>query len=197
MGAKTTCWRRISACSGCPFKSEPARSLGTPFSADVMWVGVSAKPRSTSLDPRTPTGRVVSRIEERLSQVRFYRTNLVKCPTTDPSGRMRVPVAEEIQRCLALLRSEIDRVRPCVVVGLGTVVSRALFEWAGGDWEFNGFGNRIRYRVYSSPQISLLPVHHPSYMLVYRRRKIEHYIDCIARAIHGAVSPFSPVARNR
>lgn len=57
-----------------------------------------------------------------------YSTDLVRCLPFDADGKWRHPHPQEIANCLPWLETEIELVRPRVVVLLGTHAVRAFFE---------------------------------------------------------------------
>ena len=171
-------------------KKSTRRRTKTPLKADVMWVGISMKPLKESLDDSTATGRVVTTIERRLHGHTFHRTNLVKFSPLDNAGRLRLPAAKEIEHGLKVLHSEIDHVRPRVVIALGAIVSKTMIAATEDPSRFDGVGKRIRYRSYAFRGISLVPVHHPSYILIYKRQRLQDYIAQLTKIIREVLRPF-------
>ena len=88
------------------------------------------------------------------------------------------------QCCFKNLLAEIAEVKPKVVILLGEKVCSAvekklnikLKRWRGFEYfaiEYNG--------------IWYLPVQHPSYIYVYKRKEAEKYVEKVAEAIGKAV----------
>jgi DNA polymerase len=78
-----------------------------------------------------PAGRMLDDAIARAGLVRdqLYVTNAVKHFKWEPRGKRRLhktPAQQEIDACGAWLDSEIERVRPQVIVALGTTAARAL-----------------------------------------------------------------------
>jgi DNA polymerase len=108
-------------------------------------------------------GELLTRIIERgmgLSRDTVYIANIVKCrPTVDQlMQRDRPPDPSEVAACSPYLLSQIDIIRPEVIVALGSPSTRFLLKTGTGitklrgTWgEFNG--------------IPVLPTFHPSYVL--------------------------------
>jgi DNA polymerase len=95
-----------------------------------------------------------------LSRTEVFLTNIVKFrpAAARQTTNNRPPTAEEIAACLALLRAEIDIVRPDCIVALGPTAAAGLLDNAvgvtalRGSWhEFQGVPVRVTF--------------HPSYLL--------------------------------
>lgn len=109
---------------------------------------------------------------------------MVKCPPIDKNGKLRYPNQAEIDCCFKNLLAEIAEVKPKVVILLGGKVCSAvekklsikLKHWRGFEYfatEYNG--------------IWYLPVQHPSYIYVYKRKEVEKYVEKVAEAIGKTV----------
>lgn len=142
-----------------------------------MFVGLSAKPETNDLCPTTNTGKVIAAIEERIAAgIGIYRTNAVKCAPLDKSGKLRYPTDSEMLACLPYLRKEIKTVAPRVIVPLGGLVSRFLLQHMGDGRQFSGFSPDFSYDTYSLPFGHAMPIHHPSYIWIYKRKRIDEYV---------------------
>ena len=150
---------------------------------DTLWVGISAKIREEPLSETTNTGKLVKQIEAACGKP-GYKTNLVKCPPVDKNGKLRYPNQAEIDCCFKNLFAEIAEVKPKVVILLGEKVCSAvekkldikLKRWRGFEY-FATKHNSIWY----------LPVQHPSYIYVFKRKEAEKYVEKVAEAIGKAV----------
>ena len=146
---------------------------------DALWVGISAKIGEKPLSGTTNTGRLVKQIEAACGRL-GYKTNLVKYK----NGKLRYPNQAEIDCCFKHLLAEIAEVKPKVVILLGEKVCSAvekkldikLKRWRGFEY-FATEHNGIWY----------LPVQHPSYIYVYKRKEAEKYVEKVAEAIGKAV----------
>ena len=109
---------------------------------------------------------------------------MVKCPPVDKNGKLRYPNHAEIDCCFKNLLAEIAEVKPNVVILLGEKVCSAvekklnikLKRWRGFEY-FATEHNGIWY----------LPVQHPSYIYVYKRKEAEKYVEKVAEAIEKIV----------
>jgi DNA polymerase len=154
-------------------------SARAPLFPTVMWVGISDKPFLAPLAPETPTGSVISRIERTLRGLSFHRTNLVRRAPLDAHGRLRYPTREEMARGADALVLELQHVQPRIVVTLGAAVSKTVVEDVAQSGRFTGLGGSFRYSPRRGNNFLVLPVHHPSFILIYRRRKLRQYIRAI------------------
>lgn len=149
-----------------------------------MFIGLSAKPDTDDLCPTTNTGKLVAAIEDRIaSGIGVYRTNAVKCAPLDASGKLRYPTDREMKACLPVLRDEIERVAPRVIVPLGGQVSRFLLQHLGDDTPFAGFCPDFFYETYSLESLRAMPIHHPSYIWIYRRKRMEEYVEKVGEKL--------------
>lgn len=156
----------------------------TPTTAAVMFIGLSAKPGTDDLCPTTNTGKLIAAIEDTLvSSLGIYRTNAVKCAPLDSTGKLRYPSEKELQACLPALRNEIELVAPRVIVPLGGQVSRFLLQHLGEGLEFAGFDSGFSYQTYSLALGQAMPIHHPSYIWVYRRKRIDEYVKAVGNQL--------------
>ncbi len=156
----------------------------------VMWVGISDKPSTEPLATSTATGKVVDEIERELTGLSFHRTNLVKFAPLDKTGRLRYPTREEMAQGTDSLLEEVEELQPRVVVTLGAAVSKVVIERVSQESRFTGLGNSFSYAPRSTSRFCVLPVHHPSFVLVYRRKKLQSYIAAICKWIMEIIAHF-------
>ena len=95
-----------------------------------------------------------------------YIANVVKC--RPPNNR--VPMPEEVDKCLPFLKEQINVVRPEVIVTLGAVATKALLNTSNGI-------SRLRGKWCSFENIPLLPTFHPAYLLRQESAKKEAWQD--------------------
>lgn len=173
--------RVCKKCSLC-FNQEPL--LDVEKKCQVFWVGLSAKKIKTSMDfplsPDTNSGMLIKKIEETCDNIKTYKTNLVKCLPLNNEHKLRYPNSVEIDCCFENLIREIQTMSPQIVFLLGEKVYSAiekkmkieLKKWNGYEYQYNLF-NGIYY----------VPIHHPSYIYVYKRKEIQDYIDGVEKII--------------
>ncbi|HXD77733.1 MAG TPA: uracil-DNA glycosylase family protein [Puia sp.] len=151
--------------------------------SQIFWVGLSAVKLSQGeegvpLSQNTPTGKLVYEIEKPFTKtLSFYRTNLVKCAPM-LNGKIRYPTKQEMSWCFPNLEEEIAILNPKVIILLGKQVSNFVVDEGKVSLDEN-----FSYRYYSKNNIHYIPVHHPSYVLVYKRKNIQTYISNIQTLI--------------
>lgn len=174
------------ACSGCKVRVHPEAGA---HKAHIMFVGLSAKPGTEALCASTNSGRLIGEIAERIGEsLAVHKTNLVKCAPLGRDGKLRYPSSSEMQACLPRLLVEIDYHVPRVIVPLGGQVSRFLLDVLLSSRGFKGFRNDFSYDTFSFAGGFIVPVQHPSYVWIYRRKRITEYVDGVARHLRQAVS---------
>jgi DNA polymerase len=187
----TTALSQIASCSACLLGRNQRPLLDIPRLADVFWVGLSAvkvhRVETTKpLASDTRSGKLVEDIEARLDKVSFYRTNLVKC-YPESNGKIRYPRRDEMKCCFPNLVSEVEVMAPRVVLLLGRQVANYVFIQLGTS-SFS-LGSGFDYTALVVGGVAYVPVHHPSYVLVYQRGCLASYIDHICRVIREHVPP--------
>lgn len=174
----------IRTCDKCGLCKHQRPLIDSACECQVFWVGLSAKlslsENEKPLAPTTNSGSILCEIEERCTNVSTYRTNIVKCAPIDESGKLRYPNKKEIGVCLPHIEDEIKELSPRIVFLLGNKVTEAVSKqysinfkkWCAFDYTFVKHEN-----------IYFVPVHHPSYIYVYKRKQIPDYIHSIANII--------------
>jgi DNA polymerase len=167
----------IMKCERCGLCKYQTPLLDDIRDCQIFWVGLSAKRvnfyNEKPLSPSTNSGSILCTVEERCSGIGMYRTNLVKCLPLNESGKLRYPNKAEIDICLPNLRAEINELSPQIIFLLGGKVidavsksySLSLEKWS----EFN-------YTATEYDDKYFVPVHHPSYVYVYKRKRISEYV---------------------
>ena len=100
------------------------------------------------------SGRLLDKLvhqELGLGRAQVYIANVVKCR---PPGN-RDPLPAEIESCRPYLESQLELVRPSVVVTLGNFATRLLLGTTEGI-------RRLRGRVYPFGDGHLVPTYHPA-----------------------------------
>lgn len=121
---------------------------------DVLWVGLSAKTINSNSDNAplgidTNTGKIIHMIEADLGKYAFLRINLVKCLPLDQDDRLRYPTSREMKSCYCHFLSEVAYLGPRLVFLLGSKVA------------------------------TFVPVHHPSFIHIYKRKQLDLYVSSI------------------
>lgn len=143
-----------------------------------------------------PAGAVLDRglKQAGIDRDQAYVTNVVKHFKWRPAGKRRLhqkPNAEEIAACRPWLETEIDLVRPAVVVCLGATAAQALLGSA-----FRVSRQRGQF-VSWSREPGIIATVHPSSILrapdeEARQREMEAFVadlSVVARSLDGATGP--------
>ncbi len=147
-----------------------------------MWVGLSAvkvqcTTTETPLSNSTNTGKLIAEIEKKNNNVNFYKTNLVKClPIKDQ--KIRYPKKEEMKSCFGHLTEEIEEFKPKIVFLLGKQVADFVSE------KNSELSSTYDYDTVKKNNVIYVSVHHPSYILVYKRKELDAYIRGISKIIN-------------
>lgn len=152
-----------------------------------MWVGISAKPpkNGTAVSPlseESNSGKIIKKIENSLPNLSFYKTNLVKCPPLTTDGKLRYPTEKEQDHWYPSFINELKSVQPKLVFVLGSLVSNYIFK-KNGVKKIKGFDPNFKYEWFDINNVHFVPIHHPSYIHVYKRKKIESYVRSIKNLI--------------
>ena len=154
--------KEIENCTNCDLCKNQRPLLDNKVSCDVMWVGLSAKKvldvnTDTPLGDNTNSGKLIKLIEEELTDLTFYKTNLVKCLPLD-NNKLRYPTTLEMEACIHNLILEVNILKPKVIFALGKVTYNFISKYLKGNFK-------------------LIYIEHPSYIFVYKRKFIDDYIE--------------------
>lgn len=173
--------RKCQKCGLC-FNQKPL--LDKKKKCEVFWVGLSAKKVLSDVDiplsPDTNTGKLIQKIEELLCEVTTYKTNLVKCVPLNEQSKLRYPNKKEMDTCFENLQTEIAELSPKIVFLLGEKVYSSVGKHLNIDFhKWNEFD--YYYKEYEGTYY--VPIHHPSYIYVYKRKNIDDYVHSIEKLI--------------
>jgi DNA polymerase len=116
-------------------------------------------------------GQLLTKIIENvldLSRESVYIANVIKC--RPPQNRN--PEADEVETCQPFLFSQIDAIKPQVIVALGAFAAQTLLE--SGETI-----SRLRGKVYEYRGASLIPTFHPAFLLRSPTRKRDVWEDML------------------
>jgi uracil-DNA glycosylase family 4 len=128
------------------------------------------------LSPLTRSGALLAEIERVYPKTLFYKTNLVKCLPL-AKDKIRYPIKEEMERCYTNFEDELRAARPKLVFLLGKQV--ASFVYQKIDAGIVDLNNDFEFAAITTGGVTYVPVHHPSFILVYKRQAIKKYIKGI------------------
>ena len=171
----------IRAFEGCALKDTAANTVirdGNP-EAHIMVIGEApgAEEDRRGLPFVGPAGKLLDRMLAAIGLDRetVLITNIV---FWRPPGN-RNPSADEIAACLPFARRQIELVRPQVLVAVGGIAAKALFETSEGITRLRG-----KWRDYTSPglesPIAAMATFHPAYLLRQPLQKREAWQDLLA-----------------
>lgn len=127
----------------------------------------------------TNSWKVISQLEESCEGVSIYKTNLVQWVPLDEEWKIRYPNAKEKEKWLNNLLEEIEKIKPKIVYLFWKQVSdfviKKLDVEKKSDFE------------YTQWDITFVLAHHPSYMYIYKRKKLDNYIENIIIQIQNAL----------
>ncbi len=157
--------------------------------ANVIWVGLSAT-RATNAEDNAPlhidtnTGKLVAEIETQCHHINFYKTNLVKFSPLDSKGKLRYPTLEECGLCYPELQIELQSINPRVVLLLGNKTATFVLRQLGLQIPKLSY----KYKAFEYEKRWYVPIHHPSYILVYKQKDKDRYIQAVKAVIERLVS---------
>lgn len=156
---------------------------------NVMWVGLSAKKATNAegfvpLNLNTNTGKLVAEIEAQCPSVNFYKTNLVKFPPLDAKQKLRYPTLEECALCYPELQIEIRTINPRVILLLGNKTATFILNQLGLQMPKLSY----KYQSLDHEERWYVPIHHPSYIMVYKRKEKYLYIQAVKDVIDRLVA---------
>lgn len=175
---------QIRKCQKCGLCLNQKPLLDMERECQIFWVGLSAKEvcsdEDIPLSPTTNSGMLIHKIEESLNEISTYKTNLVKCVPLNEQKKLRYPNRKEIDSCIDNLQRELEELSPKIVFLLGEKVYSSVgkhFNIKFNKWEEFDYG----YEEYEGTYF--VPIHHPSYIYVYKRKKIDEYIKGVQRMV--------------
>jgi len=171
-------------CRACGLYVNQPPVLEKSKKSQIFWVGLSAVRfedgiEKLPLSPHTRSGALIETVELPLrNKFLFYKTNLVKClPLKE--GKIRYPRSCEMEKCYTNFEEELEISKPKVVFLLGKQVG--LFVLKKYGFKNFTFDKNFEYESYELNNITFIPVHHPSFILVYKRKNLNQYIQSLQK----------------
>ena len=177
-------YKYIKSCKKCILCGNQSPVVQRCNNADIFWVGLSAVKVMDNADiplaNNTNSGKLINSIEFFIPNVVFYRTNIVKClPLKD--GKIRYPLKNEMEVCFYHLENEIESLNPKLIFLLGKQVATFVLNKYGiKEYSLN---ENFEYNSFEVNNYKFVPIHHPSYILVYKRKQLQDYIKNIEKII--------------
>lgn len=126
-------------------------------------------------------GQMLDKMLQHVLQLRrdqVYIANVVKCR---PPGN-RNPEPEEIARCRPFLLAQMRVIQPKIVLVLGSVAARAMFDPSAGITRIRGAWRTIRF---PGGEARAMPTFHPAYLLRQPGEKRKTFDDL--KAVRAAL----------
>ena len=170
----------IVQCRKCNLCSNQPPLLDSVNKCQVMWVGLSSKKikteNETPLSVTTNTGKIIQRISENSPDTLMYRTNLVKCLPLDENSKLRYPIKKEMETCFENLTTEINYFTPKIVFILGGKVTKTFENKLNIKFE-KIIEFDYKYKIHNNTYY--IPIHHPSYIHIYKSKNIDQYVNSV------------------
>ena len=171
----------IRAFEGCALKETATNTViydGNP-EARVMFVGEApgGEEDRKGLPFVGPAGRLLDRMLAAIGLDRktAYITNIL---FWRPPGN-RAPTADEVANCMPFARRQIELIAPRVLVPVGGISAKALFETKEGITRLRGAWRDYRSPGLAAP-IPAMATFHPAYLLRQPMQKREAWRDFLA-----------------
>jgi len=182
----------ILTCTRCPLHLSRTKAVPGegPLNAEVMFVG-EAPGRNEDLEGRPFVGAAGKLLDSLLASIgvergSVYITNVVKC--RPPNNRE--PEESEIWACNPYLRRQISLIKPKVIIALGRIAGRTLYEMAGLKWaSIRGARGRVVDAIIEGVRVKLTVTYHPAAALYnpgLREELEEDFRGVIASLVKGA-----------
>ncbi len=174
--------KKIHKCQSCLLfeNQKPLIQSAEQQKYSIFFIGLSAV-KVSNVDEEEPfskctrSGALLREISNDLDSS-IYFTNAVKClPLKD--NKIRYPAKSEMKACFPNLESEIKQYQPKKLVLFGKQVSKFLVSSLDAIVDDTQIVKGVV--SYSTPTLSILSVPHPSYILIYKRKDIDWYINVI------------------
>lgn len=180
--------KKISKCQQCNLYKNQCPLLDKQAKGNVLWLGLSAKgveklEEGIPLDNNTNTGKLIEKVEKLNAEVDFYKTNLVKCLPLSSDEKLRYPSSLEMDTCYSNFEKELAFLKPKLVFLLGGKVSHKVLKQK--FQKKPSLDKEFKYEYYILDGIKYIPIHHPSYIHIYKRKRMEDYILSLSSIIQS------------
>lgn len=130
----------------------------------VCFVGISDKLEKKPFDSSTQSGIIVDEIISYLN-IDCIKINYVSFAPVDEYGHLRYPTSLELMASFSDFKKKVEEIKPSLIVVCGKMVEKKL-------------------RKHNFYQDKILPIYHPSYIWVYKRKELDKYISETVRKIN-------------
>lgn len=149
--------RECEKCTLCNTRTQTVFGTGNP-SADWMFIG-EAPGQNEDIEGKPFVGQAGKLLTEMIRGIglqrdEVYIANILKC--RPPNNRD--PKKEEIKTCQEYLQSQIELVKPKIILAVGRIAAQTLLDT-------NASLSKLRGRCHQLNNIPLIVVYHPAYLL--------------------------------
>ena len=179
-------------CKACGLYLNQLPILDNQKKSNIFWVGLSSvliteEDEKQPLSPYTKSGALINTIEKPYkNDISFYRTNVVKCLPLS-NNKIRYPLKHEMEKCYPNLVDEIEALKPSIIFLLGKQV--ANFVLGQHSKKIVTLDDFFNYEFIKINNIIYVPIHHPSFILIYRRKLTENYMKGISKFFDQVLIP--------
>lgn len=179
-------------CKACGLYLNQLPILDKQKKSNIFWVGLSSvliteEDEKQPLSPYTKSGALINTIEKPYkNDISFYRTNVVKCLPLS-NNKIRYPLKHEMEKCYPNLVDEIEALKPSIIFLLGKQV--ANFVLGQHSKKIVTLDDFFNYEFIKINNIIYVPIHHPSFILIYRRKLTENYMKGISKFFDQVLIP--------
>jgi len=171
---------KIQKCQRCPLYKNQEPSTNKLTKSDILILGISSQKNSKTknflpFDSSTNSGKFITKIEMSIPETIFYKTNLVKCAPLNSENKIRYPTHKEITSCVPNFKTELDIIKPKIIVPTGKLVTNFLSDYFGVSLK--------KYTPTTIKDFIIIPIDHPSYLMIYKRREIDKYKEIIVKLL--------------
>jgi uracil-DNA glycosylase len=160
-------YQRLMACNKCPLMAKPVVS-GRPVMSKVLLVGQAPGIKEPQFGKpfAWTAGKTMFKwfqqslgVDEETFRAKAYMAAVCRCyPGKNPKGGDRVPNDEEIANCASWLASEIEILRPQLVLAIGKLAIRQFVEFE----KLNEVVGRVISVEKYGQRLDVVPFPHPS-----------------------------------
>lgn len=163
----------LRACTVCPQMIGPV-VLGQPVAGKILSIGQAPGDREGPMGKpfAWTAGKTLFKwfaslgVDEETYRQHVYMAAVCRCfPGKNPKGGDRVPDAQEIERCTAWLKQEIQLIRPQLLIPIGKLAIAQLLP-VGKLTEV--IGQQIRTQ-YAGVELDVIALPHPSGLSTWHR----------------------------
>jgi len=157
---------QVRACRACPLGSTRLNAVPGEGDPDAAIVFVGEAPGADEDSTGRPfVGRAGKLLTDIIAAMGLKREQVYICNTLKcrPPGN-RDPLPSEKDACRHFLRSQLDIIKPKVIVALGSHAARELLATDEAIGKLRGVFQQYKTSPNASP-IKLMPTYHPAYLL--------------------------------